>query len=388
MLNDVRMDDLLSYDKDTKTLLVNPDGRDVDIEASFFSYDMIYVVSGVTDAIEHIDIVNPVSLYGDASYLFAGNIGLFNDDGWYSDIISHNCTIDGCEKLDVSNVRYMSGMFRGLDNDTFNPDVSTWDVSNVENMDDMFHGCNGNEFNVDVSNWSTSSVIDLTSMFSGCNGKNFNPNVSGWDTSSFDTTYRMFYRCYGDSFNPDFSNWNFSSITNAQDMLYACVGGGFDVNKFITMCDEHESYVRAIELAGGTSDKQNAEVEYWDTIINNWNNGWQCPSFETRLLTKQNRPLHATVLGVDFNDRESGGHIEWEDTDGYASGKMDMSVDELHCRALLGYQFQPEIDISFGYYRTKVNEPEMKRFVFDEIEQWNSVDSSSSEIDGSPEIDF
>jgi surface protein len=64
---------------------------------------------------------------------------------------------------DVSNVKYMSGMFERAF--SFNGDISKWDVSNVKDMSHMFE--RAESFNGDISKWDVSNVKYMHNMFDG-----------------------------------------------------------------------------------------------------------------------------------------------------------------------------------------------------------------------------
>ena len=99
-------------------------------------------------------------------------------------------------KWDVSNVKYMTGMF----NSCFNGDISEWDVSSVIDMSNMFEGsC----FNGDISKWNVKNVKNMNSMFKG---SSFNDDISEWDVSSVENMDEMFAYSF---FNQDISGWNF-----------------------------------------------------------------------------------------------------------------------------------------------------------------------------------
>ena len=96
--------------------------------------------------------------------------------------------INGCEKLDTSNVTDMSDMF--YDVKQADPNTSTWDTSNITNMFGMFRATT--KANPDVSNWITSKVADTRFMFGQATSAT--PNVSNWDVSSVIHMGGMFYK--------------------------------------------------------------------------------------------------------------------------------------------------------------------------------------------------
>ena len=70
-------------------------------------------------------------------------------------------------RWDVSNVRYMSGMFQGAT--SFNGDISNWQVSNVLNMNNMFRDATSFNHKLCGERWVHSEAT-TTSMFAGSTG--------------------------------------------------------------------------------------------------------------------------------------------------------------------------------------------------------------------------
>lgn len=114
--------------------------------------------------------------------------------------------IDGIEvtgtinNWDVSNIRFMDGLFLG---NTFNQPLDNWDVANVVSMQSMFTFSN---FNQDISSWDVSNVIAAGQMFSF---SNFNQPLNNWDTSNLISMEGMFVNS---QFNQDISSWDVSNV--------------------------------------------------------------------------------------------------------------------------------------------------------------------------------
>ena len=345
MFEHTQLEGLLDYDENSRTLTINGDGRDFDIEANLLRFGISSLLIGYDDPAEHVVIANPVRLHGNASDLFSTEpvFGLDDYDYGFTDagmastgVISHDCTVDGCENLDVSDVFSMMGMFKGISGDDFNPDVSEWNVSNVEDMRSMFSGCSGKNFNVDVSKWDTGHVLYMDEMFEGCSGRDFNPDISQWDISSLESCSFMFFDCHGDAFNPNFDMWNFPQITNPWDMLYGCVGKGFDIENFITTCDNELPYDTAIMLMGGTTDDGNVVADNWRAMVMNDFERVRDIGYVASLLTRQNTVLNVEVLELEPGVDEAC--VVWHDDDTYGSGERMMGLTELQCRDFIGYQ--------------------------------------------------
>ena len=151
---------------------------------------------------------------------------------------------------DVSNVKYMAGMFK---NTKFNGDISRWNTVgaikmdcmfrrslfnqeivewNVENVRDMCDMFSGSKFNGDISKWNVSNVRDMTYMFES---SQFNQDISDWDVRKVRDMTRMFS---GSMFNRDISRWNIENLVRAHEIFGA--GSKFNHNIFIwtTKCSE------------------------------------------------------------------------------------------------------------------------------------------------------
>ena len=112
-----------------------------------------------------------------------------DSEGLFSEL--HNIEHIETEKLDVSNVVNMEGMFfnNSLKNQSKIKElnVSNWNVSNVVNMNRTFMGLN-NLKSLDVDNWNTSKVKDMYAVFQGLHELN-ELKMSHFDTSSITSEY-------------------------------------------------------------------------------------------------------------------------------------------------------------------------------------------------------
>lgn len=112
----------------------------------------------------------------------------------------------GIECWDVSNVKDMSLMFKGLE--TFNEPLNDWDVSNVEVMIAMFAGAEA--FNQPLDKWNVSRVRSMKGMFYGT--KAFNQPLDMWNIRNVKNMNKMFEKtpaykqnldAWGDKLRPD-----------------------------------------------------------------------------------------------------------------------------------------------------------------------------------------
>lgn len=153
---------------------------------------------------------NQKILINDGSFLFARL-----DNVKYIDV----------SNLDVSNVRYMNGMFYKCSNLVRIKGLETWNTSNVTLMNSMFstgdnYAGNGKLKYLDVSKFNTAKVKDMSDMFYGC-GELKNLDVSGWDVSNV----KSFDHMFTDNFKLqylDVSNWNTKSCLDFNAMFNDC----------------------------------------------------------------------------------------------------------------------------------------------------------------------
>ena len=137
------------------------------------------------------------------SYLFYSCINLEN--------------LDDISKWDMSNVKYIQGMFSGCLSLVELPDISEWNTENIilmgglfSNYDSLnplmnyeknckeagiFSSCRALEKLPDISKWNTSQVINMSYIFSDCLILNSLPDISNWDTSKVKDMSIMFADC-------------------------------------------------------------------------------------------------------------------------------------------------------------------------------------------------
>ena len=158
--------------------------------------------------------------------------------------------INGCEKLNTSQVESMYSMFEEAK--SANPDVSKWDTSKVTDMSWMFH--EAKSANPDVSKWDTSKVTDISKMFH--EARSANPNVSKWNTSNVTDMSLMFSDAK--SANPDVSKWNTSNVTDMSWMFADAKLANPDVSKWDT------SKVTDMSLMFRHATSANPDVSKWN----------------------------------------------------------------------------------------------------------------------------
>ena len=218
---------------------------------------------------------------------------LLNEDSSYLFSFFYDLSSIDLSKINTSNVKRMSGMFKGASQiDQF--DLSNFDFSKVTHMDGFFEGCHSLT-SFDFSNFDISNLSDVSSMFEDCfsltsinfgnndilnltdmsslfkecrelsNIYNFENvktskvkrmgslfeecfsltslNLSSFDTSNVEEMYSMFNGCLRLT-SLDVSHFNTSKVT---DMSYMFSGCGslttLDVSSFDTGNVENMSYM-------------------------------------------------------------------------------------------------------------------------------------------------
>ena len=150
--------------------------------------------------------------------------------------------VPGLETVITSRTRNMNHMFYFGLGSSFDADLSNWDTSNVTNMSYMFTSGNpefvgpiNNYFNAgNIGQWDTSKVTDMSYMFClvGLENTTFNLDLSNWDVSSVRNMFHMFEGMGAFSETLTFGNlknWNTSKVEN---MGYMFAGSGHDSTKW------------------------------------------------------------------------------------------------------------------------------------------------------------
>ena len=97
------------------------------------------------------------------------------------------------QNLDVSLIKDLSELFRGICLGVKTLDLSGWNTSNVKDMESMMYFCNSLK-SLNLSGWDTSKVKDMSHMFTNCSRLE-SLDLSGWDTSSIKCIDYMFDNC-------------------------------------------------------------------------------------------------------------------------------------------------------------------------------------------------
>lgn len=156
------------YDEKTKTLSI-PGGSITDpktVANNIKNYDQI----------EHINILDKLSIYGDAIGFF-GNLPKLVD-------------ITGLENLDTKNVTNMDKFFAN-DTNLASLDLKAFDTQNASSMRSMFSNCT-TLTELDLSNFNTKKVQFMMHMFDGATNLQ-SIDARNFDNSALIDTSYMFY---------------------------------------------------------------------------------------------------------------------------------------------------------------------------------------------------
>ncbi|EOH60921.1 BspA family leucine-rich repeat surface protein [Enterococcus mundtii] len=123
--------------------------------------------------------------------------------------------IENTDRLNVSNVENMRGMFSSTSN-LRELDLRNWDTSNVINMNSMFSFASSLT-ELDLNNWNISNVTDISYMFNGASLLK-TLHVRNWNTSNVTTMSSMFQNA-NSLIELDISNWNTSKVTSTSFMF-------------------------------------------------------------------------------------------------------------------------------------------------------------------------
>ena len=127
-------------------------------------------------------------------------------------------TIIGIENLNTSEVKYMSGMFKGCSSLT-ELDLSGFNTAKVEYMSFMFDGCSQLK-TLDISGFNTANVYDMMGMFSGCSQLE-TIDVSGFNTANVRRMDGMFEGC-SQLETIDVSGFNTANSSGISCMFRGC----------------------------------------------------------------------------------------------------------------------------------------------------------------------
>lgn len=183
------------YDEKTKTLSI-PGGSITDpktVANNIKNYDQI----------EHINILDKLSIYGDAIGFF-GNLPKLID-------------ITGLENLDTKNVTNMDNFFAN-DTNLISLDLKAFDTQNTFSMRGMFNNCAALT-ELDLSNFNTKKVQFMMHMFDGAT-KLQSIDARNFDNSSLIDTSYMFYNAK--ALNKINVNFNCDKLELAMHMFDGC----------------------------------------------------------------------------------------------------------------------------------------------------------------------
>jgi len=145
---------------------------------------------------------------------------------------AHLKDIEGLERLDMSQVTDMRGLFDGCES-LESLDLSSWDVSHACNIGQMFRDCISlTELN--ISGWDTGSVFSMRSLFSDCAKLTKIKGIENLDTSCVQDMGYLFNGCRSLD-GLDISKWDTSRVSDMRDMFNDCYAlTGLDLSSWET----------------------------------------------------------------------------------------------------------------------------------------------------------
>ena len=114
------------------------------------------------------------------------------------------------------------GIFRGCLSLKQLPDISKWNTNNVENMSFLFWGCSSLKQLPDISKWNTNNVKTIFFMFCNCSSLEVLPDISKWNTYNIEDMSGLFFGCSSLKELPDISKWNTYNIENMGCLFFDC----------------------------------------------------------------------------------------------------------------------------------------------------------------------
>ena len=167
-------------------------------------------------------------------------------------------SIVGLNKINFSNIKDMSNMFKGCSLLT-GVDMTNWDISNVTNRTDMFTNCNSLT-NLNMTNVKLGS--NLSGLFYGANNLIV---INGLDSVTFKAgtrvtnTSNMFYNCTQlpyDTIKQILSKITFSDSVNASKMFNNVLLSESNITEICSMIGN----ITSIDILGRQSELTNISI--------------------------------------------------------------------------------------------------------------------------------
>lgn len=134
--------------------------------------------------------------------------------------MSNLTTIEGLEKLDMSHVTGMDGMFEGCRSLQTLDGISAWDTSSVIQMSNVFNGCKSLTV-LDLSGWDVSNVESISHMFA-LSGLTEVKGMESWDVAKVRTAVGLFSGCTNLQSVGDLNQWEFAEGYMTYNAFYNC----------------------------------------------------------------------------------------------------------------------------------------------------------------------
>ena len=141
-------------------------------------------------------------------------------------VLFYNCSnltdITALASWDVSNVMYISWMFKYCSKLTDISALASWNVFNVTDMNSIFDGCSSLTDLSPLASWNVSKVSKMYSMFRGCSSLTDITALESWDVSKVTDMNNMFSSCSSLTDLTGLARWNVFNVTSMYSMFDGC----------------------------------------------------------------------------------------------------------------------------------------------------------------------
>ena len=131
-------------------------------------------------------------------------------------------SLEGFEKLDVSSVTSMSGMFLDCSSLDDISGLTEWDTHNVMSMEDIFLRCSSLEDISALTKWDTHNVTSMDSTFAACTALEDVSALADWNTGNVTNMDAMFSGCSNVTNWTALNEWDVTNVITSTGTFYKC----------------------------------------------------------------------------------------------------------------------------------------------------------------------
>ena len=132
--------------------------------------------------------------------------------------------------IDISELDNLSYIFWGLDN-MEDVDISGWDISNVKFMKGIFSNCTKLKKIIGIENLDVSKLENANNMFFCCK-KLVELDLTKWNPVSLQYTRQMFYECSNLKIIKNIENWQLPNVKDVSYMFCDCAKLDVDLSNW------------------------------------------------------------------------------------------------------------------------------------------------------------